>query len=872
MQIRYIKDFVAGPSGNHWIEIQAISQGANVAAGKPVTHAGSVYAGTPANVTDENFSVLFETTGANPSWVQIDLGELIDVEEIKVWHYYQDGRTYNGTKTEVSTDGAAWETVFDSAVSGTYAETAEGNIIPLAAEEPPTWGTAVDWIEPSGVVIEGGTLRKTGGTAGWNAGAQSSQQTNGDPFTIEFTARTTAERIAFGLDEGRDTIEYGNKSIDFCWEINPDGLTEINVRESNEFRGTYVIGDVFQVKLENQVISFFQNGVEIHTFTGANDFPYFADCSIYNVDDTFTPTLYMGNEPAAANFESTASLNINLEMTAEQTYTEGTPATNFESTAGLTLNLEITAEQIYTQEPIPTDFESTAGLTLNLETTANQSYTTGPTNDFESTASLILNNLNITATQTYKEGPPPTPEPAGPYVYEKSGAAIYIFNREEVLQVILSNDKQGSCPLVEAKMTEELNGPFTLEFEIPADHEQAEHVQEDYLAAAKDQEGNWQLFFIRELVDNHSTEWTKRAFCQHSIVELEDTVIDDLFLDRKDAPTALGEILFDTRWELGISQTHSEVHDITVKYKTALESYTKFLARWGVEARYRILIAGQTITKRYIDIYSQRGTDTGKRFEYDKDMSEIIRTIDTSTIKTALYGLGKENEAGQPLTFAAINGGYPYVVDEAAKTKWGLQLAGGAKGHRWGIFSDSNIETAENLRAATVAALDVVKNPLLTYQMKVIDITEIAGVPHEAVSLGLTITAIDRDLKIQDKARCIKQVTDLLNENFSEITLGNFLPSQTKSTESRLASISEAAAAAAAAAAGALKAGQPISTAWLEGEISALNNAITAGSGTVTVTEDQGILVENTEKTKAIRLFGWNFSHSQHQEPANRAL
>lgn len=136
MLVRYIRDYIQGPSGNHWIEIEAYSNSVNVALGKPVTHAGSVYAGSPSNVTDGNMSVLFETTGEPLSWVRIDLGSPIEISEIKVWHYYQDGRIYNGTKTEVSEDGTNWTVVFDSAISGTYAESAGGHIIEMPAPAP----------------------------------------------------------------------------------------------------------------------------------------------------------------------------------------------------------------------------------------------------------------------------------------------------------------------------------------------------------------------------------------------------------------------------------------------------------------------------------------------------------------------------------------------------------------------------------------------------------------------------------------------------------------------------------------------------------------------------------------------------------------
>jgi len=47
-----------------------------------------------------------------------------------VWHYYLDGKTgriYNKTKTEVSADGVNWTTLYDSAISGTYAEPKGGS-------------------------------------------------------------------------------------------------------------------------------------------------------------------------------------------------------------------------------------------------------------------------------------------------------------------------------------------------------------------------------------------------------------------------------------------------------------------------------------------------------------------------------------------------------------------------------------------------------------------------------------------------------------------------------------------------------------------------------------------------------------------------
>jgi hypothetical protein len=67
-------------------------------------------------------------------YLQVDLGAVYSVDKVKVWHYGVGGRTYHNTKTEVSADGVTWTTVFDSAGSGEYAESAAGKTHTFTAD------------------------------------------------------------------------------------------------------------------------------------------------------------------------------------------------------------------------------------------------------------------------------------------------------------------------------------------------------------------------------------------------------------------------------------------------------------------------------------------------------------------------------------------------------------------------------------------------------------------------------------------------------------------------------------------------------------------------------------------------------------------
>lgn len=155
-KVRYIRDWSNGSNvnaGNFWVEIQALNaSGTNIALGKPVTgssafnSAGSPNDPTGAVITDGSTvsAPYTQVGGATLEWATVDLGAVYDIADVKIWHYWADLRTFYSTKTEVSADGINWITVFDSAVSGTYAESAAGRSYSM--ETAPNNASPVDTI------------------------------------------------------------------------------------------------------------------------------------------------------------------------------------------------------------------------------------------------------------------------------------------------------------------------------------------------------------------------------------------------------------------------------------------------------------------------------------------------------------------------------------------------------------------------------------------------------------------------------------------------------------------------------------------------------------------------------------------------------
>lgn len=128
---RYIKDCVNGNSKNttnNWTELQAIFEGLNVAKGKSITGTSTQNSSYPySRITDGDITYSnYAQAGTSGSLqcVVVDLGNTYDLDEIAVWHYYGDDRSYNNHSLYASSDNETWITLIDN-VSGVI-ETSNG--------------------------------------------------------------------------------------------------------------------------------------------------------------------------------------------------------------------------------------------------------------------------------------------------------------------------------------------------------------------------------------------------------------------------------------------------------------------------------------------------------------------------------------------------------------------------------------------------------------------------------------------------------------------------------------------------------------------------------------------------------------------------
>lgn len=371
---------------------------------------------------------------------------------------------------------------------------------------------------------------------------------------------------------------------------------------------------------------------------------------------------------------------------------------------------------------------------------------------------------------------------------------LYIFDKYDNLLTTLSNESEKTCPFWDAEFEEELNKGEKFEFYIPGDHPDASLIAPDTQVAFKDRDGEFRLFWIRELDEAYEDTIEKKWICEAGFLENSGEPIEDIRAYETTALDALTRILQGRRWQPGIVEELG-INSDNFYMTSVTKGIEQILNTWGGELRTRITVEGNKITGRFIDILARRGADTGKRWVAGKDILKHKRTILSYPI-TALYPRGKALESGDgygrrldiaDIEWSVANGdpvdkpiGQKWIGDPGALQKYGVPNSDGSLRHVYGWFDDSEEEDPLVLIESGWKDLQNRNRPLESYELSVILLEKLTGYEHEKVRLGDTTFAINRKFKpeIVTEQRVVKfkYLIDDPSDESAEVTLGEVIP------------------------------------------------------------------------------------------------
>lgn len=317
-------------------------------------------------------------------------------------------------------------------------------------------------------------------------------------------------------------------------------------------------------------------------------------------------------------------------------------------------------------------------------------------------------------------------------------------------------------------------------------------INKDERIVFKDSMGRWAEYLCQSTQTARAAGMPVTvAYCTGSIAELSRTYIEDKRNRKANAKACLTKALEGTRWAVGTVETGTitGTADLAFYHCTVLDAVQKTADTYGLEVQteYQPDPTGNQIGRRIIHLVEHRGsTNTTKRFEYGKDLTQIKRDIDSGDVITRLYGWGKgieqTNDQGEAtggysrkISFADVNDGKPYVQDDQALANWGIPGPDGTKHHSEASVDFPDCEDPKELLTLTKNALKTRTTPVVSYTADVTALGQ-AGLSAEGTDVGDGVQIIDTSFTtpLRLEGRILQIEEDLAGSLAdTKITLGN---------------------------------------------------------------------------------------------------
>lgn len=410
-------------------------------------------------------------------------------------------------------------------------------------------------------------------------------------------------------------------------------------------------------------------------------------------------------------------------------------------------------------------------------------------------------------------------------------------------------------------------------------------INKDERIAFKDSMGRWAEYLCQSTQTARAAGMPVTvAYCTGSIAELSRTYIEDKRNRNANAKACLAKALEGTRWAVGTVETGTltGTANLAFYHCTALDAIQKIADTYGLEVQteYQPDPTGNRIGQRIIHLVEHRGsTNTTKRFEYGKDLTQIKRDIDAGDVITRLYGWGKgieqtneEGEAtggyGRKISFADVNNGKPYIQDDQALANWGIVGADGTKHHSEASVDFPDCEDPKELLNLTKAALKTRTTPTVSYTADVTALGQ-AGYDPEGTDVGDSVQIIDTSFTtpLRLEGRILQIEEDLAGSLAdTKITLGNIRQTYTQRMAAQQQALDKL-----VSNSGAWNSAAGGTGPYMKDLIDRINQIMNATGGYTYLKPGQGIYVydkpEDQNPTQCIHIGGGYWRIADHKKP-----
>lgn len=332
--------------------------------------------------------------------------------------------------------------------------------------------------------------------------------------------------------------------------------------------------------------------------------------------------------------------------------------------------------------------------------------------------------------------------------------------------------------IYEAEIEEILNGVYTLSFKYPLFSPHGLEIDGQCLVKAPTPDGD-QLFRV---ANPHPTNGELQVFCYHIFYDLVDNFIEDTNIVNKTGLGALdqvkGALQYPTRFDFysDVSRLANArlVRKNPVEFLLDGGQDNSFLSRWG----------GELLRDNFnVRMLNNRGRDRGVVIQHKKDLLGYEADVDWQSPITKIMPEGS-NGLLLPEKYVTSTLVNKYVNPKIRKIDFP-----DVKAKIGDAVNDDDAlplpDALNKLRALSIAMFNNqhVDQPLATYKIKFQELSQTEEYKDFAVMqrvyMGDTVTVQHLDEGIDVKAKVVSYKYDPLNDEYTDITLGNYKESFT---------------------------------------------------------------------------------------------
>ena len=361
---------------------------------------------------------------------------------------------------------------------------------------------------------------------------------------------------------------------------------------------------------------------------------------------------------------------------------------------------------------------------------------------------------------------------------------IYLFDKDEKLIKIVKKEAIKTALQKFALTTEKyVSDRLTVEMK---ELSKKEFDAVEYMAIQSIEDAHTFHYFY--IAQKFSENLTTLIGVQSGIEELRKSVVLDKRPHNAFARPIIDELLVGTNWQARFVSETSQ-RSTNFYYISTFEALKKVCQVWNLEMQFFVEVNGNKIGARYIDFKEKIGEATGKRVVYGHNALQILQEVERTNLFTALIGRGKGEELSAPseesshgtygrrITFEDVvwetkkgnpvdkPKGQKYVELPEMTKRYGIKNADGTMRAKVGFVIFEDEEDKNVLIKRTYDELVSASRPQLTLKTSTVYL--------KGAKIGDTIRVVRHDKKLDYDTRIFEITFDRLNDESSDIKLGD---------------------------------------------------------------------------------------------------